>query len=312
MIKNISLALSFLFLALPVFALNEPQKSEYDQRVAHAEYNSKDVFKMVARNGFVSMIEFSDDEVIINTATGFSEGWDLIEKKNLLFIKPKAYKTRLFVENDPYNQGQQKEMIVDPNPKDWKTNLIVTTNLKTYIFDLLLTNDSKQATYKLSFNYADKILKQENKIKKELENKIVREELDKNIIPRNWDFLMKVNKGSEDIAPNYAYDDGVFTYLGFDNTKTFPSVFSYENGKEMILNTHIKKDGKYDVLVVQKIAKQILLRSGDKVVGIFNNGYGKNPLDKTRETSNENIQRVINDPNKTLFLEQSLLGSDHE
>ncbi len=36
----------------------------------------------------------------------------------------------------------------------------------------------------------------------------------------------------------------------------------------------------------------------------------KNPLDKTRETSNENIQRVINDPSKTLLLEQSLLGNE--
>ncbi|EAH4500357.1 P-type conjugative transfer protein VirB9, partial [Campylobacter jejuni] len=50
----------------------------------------------------------------------------------------------------------------------------------------------------------------------------------------------------------------------------------------------------YEVLVIQKITKQILLRSGDKVVGIFNRGYAKNPLDKTRETSNENIQREIN------------------
>ncbi|EAL5953234.1 P-type conjugative transfer protein VirB9, partial [Campylobacter coli] len=122
----------------------------------------------------------------------------------------------------------------------------------------------------------------------------IRTDLNKNTIPRNWDFYMKVNKGSEDIAPNFAYDDGVFTYLGFDNTKTFPAVFMYDNGKESILNTHIKKDGNYDVLVVQKIAKQILLRSGDKVVGIFNRGYAKNPLNKTRETSNENIQREIN------------------
>ncbi|EHG4056782.1 TrbG/VirB9 family P-type conjugative transfer protein, partial [Campylobacter coli] len=126
------------------------------------------------------------------------------------------------------------------------------------------------------------------------EQEKIRTDLNKNTIPRNWDFYMKVNKGSEDIAPNFAYDDGVFTYLGFDNTKTFPAVFMYDNGKESILNTHIKKDGNYDVLVVQKIAKQILLRSGDKVVGIFNRGYAKNPLNKTRETSNENIQREIN------------------
>lgn len=111
---------------------------------------------------------------------------------------------------------------------------------------------------------------------------------------------MKVNKGSEDITPNFAYDDGVFTYLGFDNTKTFPAVFAYELGKESILNTHIKKDGNYDVLVIHKITKQILLRSGDKVVGIFNRGYSKNPLEKTPQTSNDKeVERVITNEKNT-------------
>ena len=109
---------------------------------------------------------------------------------------------------------------------------------------------------------------------------------------------MNVNKGSEDIRPNYAYDDGVFTYLGFDNTKTFPSVFMYENEKESILNTHVKKDGKFDVLVIHKTTPMILLRSGNKLVGILNKGYAKNPLDETRATTNNEIKReVIKDGN---------------
>ena len=41
---------------------------------------------------------------------------------------------------------------------------------------------------------------------------------------------------------------------------------------------------------------QILLRSGDKVVGVFNKGYAKNPIRKTRETSNDNeVERVLLD-----------------
>lgn len=187
-----------------------------------------------------------------------------------------------------------QEFVLDPNPKDWKTNLIVITNLNTYVFDLKLVNQNNNTTYKLSFSYPKKDLEATKEFLEAQEQEKIRTDLNKNTIPRNWDFYMKVNKGSEDIAPNFAYDDGVFTYLGFDNTKTFPAVFMYDNGKESILNTHIKKDGNYDVLVVQKIAKQILLRSGDKVVGIFNRGYAKNPLNKTRETSNENIQREIN------------------
>ncbi|WP_283785333.1 P-type conjugative transfer protein VirB9 [Campylobacter jejuni] len=294
--KNITLAiLSFLFLA-PAFALNIPKTSSFDKRIAYAVYNANDVFQINAKNGYVSVLEFGTDERIINTATGFAEGWDLIEKDNLLFIKPKAYKTQL-VQQENNNIGESQasqEFVLDPNPHDWKTNLIVITNLNTYVFDLKLVNQNNNATYKLSFSYPKKDLKAAKEFLEAQEQENIRRDLNKNTIPRNWDFYMKVNKGSEDISPNFAYDDGVFTYLGFDNTKTFPAVFMYDNGKESILNTHIKKDGNYEVLVIQKITKQILLRSGDKVVGIFNRGYAKNPLDKTRETSNENIQREIN------------------
>ncbi|EAJ1255034.1 P-type conjugative transfer protein VirB9 [Campylobacter lari] len=284
-----------LFLSNFVWALNIPKTSTFDKRIAYAVYNANDVFQINAKNGYVSVLEFSLDERIINTATGFAEGWDLIEKDNLLFIKPKAYKTQLVQQDGNTGESQSsQEFVVDPNPYDWKTNLIVITNLNTYVFDLKLVTKNNNATYKLSFSYPQKDLEATKEFLEAQEQENIRTDLNKNTIPRNWDFYMKINKGSEDISPNFAYDDGVFTYLGFDNTKTFPTAFMYDNGKESILNTHIKKDGNYDVLVIQKTTKQILLRSGDKVVGIFNRGYAKNPLRKTRETSNENIQREVN------------------
>ena len=110
--------------------------------------------------------------------------------------------------------------------------------------------------------------------------------LEKTSVPRNWDYYMKVNTNSENITPDFAYDDGVFTYLGFDNTKIFPSAFAYD-GEEQIVNQHIKKENKFSVLVIHSIHKQILLRSGDKLVGVFNKGYAKNPLPKAPETSND-------------------------
>ena len=123
----------------------------------------------------------------------------------------------------------------------------------------------------------------------------IKKELERVTVPRNWDFYMNINPGSDDIAPDFAYDDGVFTYLGFDSTKTIPSVFRFENEEESILNTHIKKDGNYDVLVVHKISPMIILRSGKKIVGILNGGYAKNPIPATKETSSEQIKREVID-----------------
>ncbi|MBF0984960.1 MAG: P-type conjugative transfer protein VirB9, partial [Campylobacter sp.] len=38
---------------------------------------------------------------------------------------------------------------------------------------------------------------------------------------------------------------------------------------------------------------KILLRSGNKLVGIVNQGYGKNPLDRTYDTTRQSVKREI-------------------
>lgn len=294
--KKLVLALVFFWSFLN--ALEIPQISKYDRKITYAVFNAHQVFRIASANGYVSVVEFGKDERIINTATGFSEGWELADKGNLLFIKPKAYTTKYIHSENPEEGNAISEIIIDPNPTQWKTNLIVTTNVNMYVFELIL--NAKEKVYKLSFTYPQKELDNIQKLQAELKKQIEEDRLDTSLnrvsTPRNWDFYMKVNKESENIAPNFAYDDGVFTYLGFDNTKTFPAVFAYELGKESILNTHIKKDGNYDVLVIHKTLPKILLRSGDKVVGIFNRGYAKNPLSATPQTSNDSeVERVLLD-----------------
>jgi len=278
-------------------ALDIPKPSKFDKRIAFVVFNANDVFKITARNGYVSVVEFGKDERIINTATGFSEGWEIVDKENLLFIKPKPMITKYIQSEDPENQNAISEIVIEPNATEWKTNLIVTTNYSMYVFELGL--GSKQNLFKLSFTYPSKeeaeLEKLEAKLNEAIEKNTLNTSLERTSVPRNWEFYMQVAKGSDSIKPNFAYDDGVFTYLGFDNTKTFPSVFGLDNGKEQILNTHIRKYGNYDVLVIQKTMQKIVLRSGDKVVGILNKGYGKNPLNKTQQTSNDKeVERVLN------------------
>ena len=51
-----------------------------------------------------------------------------------------------------------------------------------------------------------------------------------------------------------------------------------EGSTESLLNTNVKQDGNYQVLVIQKTAEKLVLRSGEKVVGIYNQSYGKTPV----------------------------------
>lgn len=287
----VMLFILFSLLNVELCAVSVPETSNLDSRVAYVSFNADNVVKVYANTGFTTVIEFSADEQIINLGCGFADGWDLNQKGNLLFITPKAVSTKFLASDDPNEQNAPAEIMVSPNAKEWRTNLIVTTSASIYVFELNL--NAKKAYYKLSFIYPQKELNKLKEVEKIVSQKIeqsrIETALNRTSVPKNWEFYMKVGKNSEAIKPNYAYDDGVFTYLGFDNTKSFPSVFGFDDNKEQILNTHIKKDGDYDVVIIQKTMPHIILRSGDKVVGILNKGYGKNPPKKTQQTSNDNL-----------------------
>lgn len=296
-----------IFNSVNLYALSTPKTSKFDKRITYTTYNADDVVLIKCKEGYVSIIEFEKDERILNIATGFSDGWEVMDKDNYLFIKPKSYVMKAEEQNMSDENGEKVEFygssVIQPNPTDWKTNLIVTTNKdKIYTFDLEL-GEANKINYKLAFNYItpkeqlDKVKAQKEIAEKQAKEKAeYQKEIERNTIPRNWNFVMHVNKDSQTIAPDFAYDDGVFTYLGFSSTKTIPSVFLYDEvNKENILNNHIKKDGKYDVIVIHKTAEKILLRSGNKLVGIVNKGYGQNPLDRTYSTNKDNIQREIID-----------------
>ena len=279
-----------------LFAIDIPKSTLFDKRVVYTNFNKDDVFQIFAKNGYTTVIQFAEDERILDMASGFSSGWDIQDRRNFVFIKPKSYESNFAV--DELGETINKKMIIDPNPNDWKTNLIVLTNKREYVFNLDLNTD-KNSYFKFTFKYPQEELnkkQQQEKLKKEIIQKDeIREELNKTAIPRNWDYYMNQNKYSENISPTFAYDDGQFTYLGFNSIKDIPSVFLYENDKESILNTHIKKDGNYDVLVIQKTAKQFVLRSGDRIVGIWNKSFGINPKEVQQTTISKDVQRELVD-----------------
>jgi len=279
-----------------LFAIDIPKSTLFDKRVVYTNFNKDDVFQIFAKNGYTTVIQFAEDERILDMASGFSSGWDIQDRRNFVFIKPKSYESNFAI--DELGETVNKKMIIDPNPNDWKTNLIVLTNKREYVFNLDLNTD-KNSYFKFTFKYPQEELnkkQQQEKLKKEIIQKDeIREELNKTTIPRNWDYYMNQNKYSENISPTFAYDDGQFTYLGFNSIKDIPSVFLYENDKESILNTHIKKDGNYDVLVIQKTAKQFVLRSGDRIVGIWNKSFGINPKEVQQTTISKDVQRELVD-----------------
>ncbi|MEO7007954.1 MAG: TrbG/VirB9 family P-type conjugative transfer protein, partial [Caldimonas sp.] len=88
-------------------------------------------------------------------------------------------------------------------------------------------------------------------------------------------------KASGDIVPSLVFDDGRFTYLRFSGNREVPAVFNVlADGSETLVNTRMEGD----LLVVDRVSRQLMLRSGAAVVGLWNEAFdpeGVPPQDGT-------------------------------
>lgn len=293
--KKSLLTLFIMGITFNVVAVDIPRTSRFDDRMQYINYNGSDVTEIRAKDGFVTAISFADDETIEDIAIGFSGGWEVKDNRNNVYIRPKALQ-----------QGENG--FFEPKAGEWNTNLLIVTNKRNYAFDLKLVNDNKdRSAYFMKFAYpTEEQLKRNAEAKakaeknreiakqkaEQAETEAVNQSLNKFTVPRNWDYTMRVGKDSREIAPKFAYDDGVRTYIGFDTTNSIPSVFYYQGEQEMMSNTSVKKQGNYTVIVVHKTASRFILRSGEQVVGVINYGFGKNPTSQVSTTTNQVIREV--------------------
>jgi len=262
-------------------------------KIQHLTFNPDEIFTLKGTSGFLTIIQFSKDEKVLNAGSGFNDGWDINTFQNFVSVKPIGYKV-----------GNEE---IEPNTKDWRTNIFIQTSKRTYDGILeIAKNDDNQ--YRITFKYPQdeaeakrkkveaekrRKLAEAKRKKVEAERKRISDELAKKTVPRNWNYLLKENDNSDEIIPDYVYDDGTFTYFGFNKTKSFPAIFEKEKEGESLLNTHTEKNNDYNVLVVHQLIKLVYLRKGDKLVAILNKGYGVNPNYEYSDTINKNIKREI-------------------
>ena len=275
----------FLLLSIVVLecmaahASDIPVGSAYDNRIKAVAYNPGDVVVLKTAVGLAQRIIFAQDETIKSVASGFSQGWEFQERQNVLIIKARSV------------QMGDDQPPISPKTGEWDTNLLVTTSKRHYDFDLVLVEgSSKEVAYRVEFLYpAEEAAKKAFKDSKEVTTK----QLDIRPVIKNTKYTMRVGKNAQEIAPTQAYDDGRFTYLKFPNNRDFPAVFTVSPDKsESIINSHIDSR-EPDVLVVHRVAKEIILRHGKAVVGVFNNAYDPDGVPPVDGTTVPDVKRVI-------------------
>lgn len=276
-----------------VFALDIPTASPLDSNIQFADYRSNEVVAITAYIGMGTHIVLSKNEVIKDAIVGFSDGWETLVKGNHLFLKAKSTAgTRS--STDEEGNVFTENVLVQPTPEQWKTNLTLVTDQRIYSFLLRLgvgEKSRRQNTFRLTFGYPEEkaaLLQQQRTKKRAMSKK-------RTPVPaqRNWKYMMQIGKQSRNIAPIKAFDDGRFTYFSFAQNSEIPAIFIVsETGKETLVNSHINPDNP-NTLVIQRIAQQFVFRLGKSVVGVTNNAFNTLVVDTRSGSTIDNVTRTL-------------------
>lgn len=277
-----------LLVCTPALALDQPEGSARDERIKIVSYDESDVVGVDVSLTSATQITFGAGEEVLEIASGFSQGWEFVNRRNQLYLKARSAKG---------TDGSD----VAPVPGQWNTNLIVTTTAHVYTFQLTARHERPDKTlgydpniaYRVEFRYPAEDAK---KARQEAAKQAAKRASERKSAPRNWQYTMQVGPSSDAIVPNMAYDDGLFTYIRFPRTAEFPSVFIEVAGKESIANTHVDPSVPR-TLVIHQVGERFNLRLGEQVVAVFNEGFSRRSPDvaapETQGTSVPGMRRTV-------------------
>lgn len=223
-------------------------------------YEAGKTFQVRTALGITTQIALVADEAVEDYSVGFSGGWDVSRRGNVLYVRPKNV--------------------------DVDTNLIVRTQSRTYIIDLKVVSSNwkkldqvKQAgvQYRVTFAPGAKPGTANRHTPSTARETTPASVAAKSFEPSkqyNFDYAMARSTGADALAPRNVYDDGAFTFLLLKRGEgksgmVQPAVFARRTpeGGDMVVNSHV--DG--DSVVVHGVYPYLALRNGKQLVLIRRN-----------------------------------------
>lgn len=228
-------------------ALAIPKGSLQDARIQTVTYSPDNVVLIRSRIGEAVLVQLEADERVAGESAligaGDTGAWKLNVKGNNIIFKPSAPRAA--------------------------TNLLVTTNKRTYAFSLVMAGKKQKSTYILRFRYPDSV-SEKNRLEAEKQAKAIDRLRKLGKLPAAVNNTNYWAYGDKDLAPTAAYDNGRFTFLSFDNGREQPVIYKVmPDGSETLVNTHQQGE----TVVIHETVKKLHLRLGKQVLAIENRGY---------------------------------------
>jgi type IV secretion system protein VirB9 len=241
--------------ALALMLSASPALAE-DPRIQTRVFDEAQVVSIQGRVKVQTTIKFAPDEAIENVAIGDSAAWQVQPNRaqSILFVKP-----------------------LEPAAR---TNLTVVTDKRTYLFDLV-ASPRHAPLYVLQFRYPD-IERAEEEARLAAAAEAEREAanplemaaatdrfavIDPTTLNFNW-----AGAGQAALLPERTYDDGTAVFLTWPAGRAIPAILTLNaDGEEGPVNYTVRGD----VVVVDGVPAQIVLRSGRELATLTNIGVIK-------------------------------------
>ncbi|MEA1617909.1 TrbG/VirB9 family P-type conjugative transfer protein [Erythrobacter sp. T5W1-R] len=222
-----------------------------DPRIQTRVFEEAQVVPIQGRVKVQTTIKFGPDEVIENVAIGDSAAWQVQPNRaqSILFVKP-----------------------LEPAAR---TNLTVVTSRRTYLFDLI-ASPRNAPLYVLQFRYPD-IERAEEEARLAAAAEAERAAADPVAAAAAADRFAVVDPaqlnfawsgaGSPGLLPERTYDNGEAVFLVWPAGRAVPAILTLDDeGNEGPVNSIVRDD----VIVIDGMPAQIILRFGDEVATLTN------------------------------------------
>lgn len=260
-----------------------------DPRLREVQYDPRAVVTVPVKRGVVTLVVLDADESITEVAAGL--GGDCAKPDAAWCVAAQPGGRNLFV--------KAKSTAGAPN------NLAVVTDRRTHSFRfvVLADNDPKPPVYRLVVKAAaaptaGRLALRDTAPLVALPavplapspQEVITERLQAKPQVMNSRYSIAEGKGSEDIVPTLVFDDGRFTYIRFPGNREVPAVFHVlGDGSETLVNARMEED----LLVVDRVSRRLMLRSGSAVVGVWNEAFDLDGVPPDRGTTVPGVQRVL-------------------
>lgn len=218
-------------------------------------YNENDSYRVITRAGYITTIILNPDEDIIHAELGDGTRWSV-----------QTYYTGT-------SKGMAPAVSIKPFIPELRTNLVLSTNKRTYNFMLEANMDTYAPL--ISFEYPKEI-----ELAKARQNYLKSQETKVNIENINFGYTWK---GKAPFAPEVVYDDGERRYILMPEkvkVTQIPTLFIRDEQTGEAASVRHRYDPATRLYTVDRLIEQGLLKYGDWEVLIKRKGsFIKSPND---------------------------------